>query len=482
MDTTDRPLLHTNVDGWRNVYSGLGQEGVDKRVSSTFQNRALFGQADFEALYHQNWLVQRVVETMADEMTREWIEVLVDESFETAEAIAEALEQLDVQSKFREALIWEALFGGSAILMGIDDGQDTDMPVLPARIGVVRFVEVIERWYLYPDVASIDADPSSPTFGQPLIWVMQLQGGTQRRIHTSRLLTFKGALATRTWRLSNQGWGLSKLEPVYDAIRDWGTALDGAATSVQDFVWSVLKMQGLADALDGDDGDKVVTNRVKGFKLGLGMAKLALIDAEGEELTRMGAPVTGLADLLDRFREAVAGAAKIPSPILFGQSKGTLAGADADIRTFYDQVRAAQNARVLPLLKRLVDVVCLSRDGPTSRKIPTYKLKPRSLWQATDKEQAEARKVQADVDKAYLDAGVLYASEVRESRFGGAGYSFDTVIDEDLSALLEESESDPPEPAPLPGSPDPGSKEPPDKAAGGAEDDPKADPTSPQVG
>ncbi len=74
-------------------------------------------------------------------------------------------------------------------------------------------------------------------------------------------------------------------------------------------------------------------------------------------------------------------------------------------------------------------------------KIKNWSVKPRPLWQLTEKEKSETRKIQADTDAVYLDRQVLKSTEVRSSRFGGDTYSSETV----LSA--EDSSVDPVNPA-----------------------------------
>jgi hypothetical protein len=86
---------------------------------------------------------------------------------------------------------------------------------------------------------------------------------------------------------------------------------------------------------------------------------------------------------------------------------------------------------LLPIVERLVDLIYLCKDGAFGGKRPKEhgRVIFNSLWQATDKEQAETRKLVAESDAIYINTSTLSPDEVAVSRFGGEQYSTETVID-----------------------------------------------------
>jgi hypothetical protein len=63
------------------------------------------------------------------------------------------------------------------------------------------------------------------------------------------------------------------------------------------------------------------------------------------------------------------------------------------------------------------------------------------LSQPTQKEIVDARKVQCEIDVAYIGAGVLSQENVARARFGGDQYSFETKVDvEELDAMAQAAE------------------------------------------
>ena len=111
-----------------------------------------------------------------------------------------------------------------------------------------------------------------------------------------------------------------------------------------------------------------------------------------------------------------------------------------------------------PVLEKLTRYIMLSKDGPFSGIEPdNWSIQFVPLWQNTEEQEANIRKIVAETDAIYLDRGVLDPTEVAVSRFGGNRWSMNTEVDlearkegfdpEELSELEQEKmaqESPPP--------------------------------------
>ena len=139
----------------------------------------------------------------------------------------------------------------------------------------------------------------------------------------------------------------------------------------------------------------------------------------------------------------------MPVTKLFGQSpSGLNTTAEGDLSFWYDRVETAQEADLAPQLTRLIDLLWLAADGPTNGVEPvSWDLEFEKLWQLSQLEETQARKVQAETDAIYIDTQVLMADEVAASRFGGDRYSYETNLDDAMRA--EEDAEPEPEPVPM---------------------------------
>ena len=103
---------------------------------------------------------------------------------------------------------WSRLFGGAAILLGVDDGGDWDEPINRDNVMNITSLVVLERPEITPDYTSVfmrDLEyDSMEHFGLPEYYnISPVYGGSQVRVHESRLLIFRNGIMPRTGSASN---------------------------------------------------------------------------------------------------------------------------------------------------------------------------------------------------------------------------------------------------------------------------------------
>jgi uncharacterized protein len=154
--------------------------------------------------------------------------------------------------------------------------------------------------------------------------------------------------------------------------------------------------------------------------------------------------VSGIAELLDRFMTALSSVTRMPVSLLFGRSvAGLNATGESDTRNFYDAVKQDQEHKLRGVLEKLIRYIFISKDGPTDGVEPDeWSLQFTPLWQNTAEEEALTHKIVAETDAIYLDRGVLDATEVAISRFGGNTWSANTEIDIGLRERSAPEESE----------------------------------------
>lgn len=395
-----------------------------------------------------------------------------DEGAEIAEAVEAALEELDVVGAVKEALDYERAYGGGAILIGADDGsRDLAKPLNEENITEIKWLNVLQGGYDGEIVAwSYYRDPTSPKYGMPEVYMVRNLGvpianpgvpgqpppkpdkpmtaGADRLlfwVHESRLLIFPGKAVSRRARVQMRGWGDSLFTRVDTVLSQFGQTWSGIANVMSSLVQDVLKMSG--NAVKMSMGDKAakgspLTKRARTIQQTKSIARMLVIDTD-EEFERIGAPVTGAGEILDKFMLRLAAAADMPVTLLMGQAPAGLNATGAsDVRFFYDRIASRQRRILMPQLKRLIHLLMVSKEGPTEGEEPerwTVKFNP--LYQLSQAEQATMRYQVAQMDVAYINAGVVTAEEVAGSRFGGSNWSMETTIDFDGRAKMAENDA-----------------------------------------
>jgi phage-related protein (TIGR01555 family) len=461
-------------DGWNNLITGLNISGRDKRTGANFQAFAI-SPTDCEEFYRGDDLAARCVEIPAREMTRKWLDVLVQDddagfSKDAQEGIAEEFKRLDVQEQSRESLKWASVFGGTALLVGAADGaEDALEPLDMNKIQSVEWLTLLDareciavNWY---------GDVAAPKYGQPQVYRIQpltldlgassmlaseslsrleLKGlfsdskrigkGLVRYVHESRIIRFEGVRLTRRQMRRQRGWGDSVYVRLAEEIRDFQSSFDNIAQLLTDVSQAVYKIKGLAEIIGSAQGSQMFMARLQALDAARSTIRALVMD-EGEEFERKGTPLTGIADILDKFMLRLAAAAELPVSLLMGQAPAGLnATGDSDIRFFYDRMSSMQERELTPPLTRLSNILFAAKEGPTRGRLPKkWQIVHRPLWQLDDQQQADVHQKQANADALYIDRQVVTPEEIAKSRFGGAKYSTSTQIDMDSRNLMASS-------------------------------------------
>lgn len=450
-------------DGWMNVFTGMGVAGKDKGSATGFGGALALSVGMLEQVYSGDAIAAKIVDLPAAEMVREWIDFNHGEDPEEAKAILSALDEMKARPHIKEALKWARLFGGAMVVLAVDDGRPAKEPVNLEAIRKVEIINVMDRWQVFPETYYGDA--TSSKFGQVETYRLvpiTMSAQIETIVHETRMLRFDGVPLPPRQRLRNWGWGDSVLNRVYEVIRDYQGSHGTLPTIIQEFIQSIYKLKNLAQLLTqgGPDATQKVINRLQTMQLGRSLFRAALLD-ENEDMQRTSLTVTGLGDLLDKIEKRLVASTDMPHTILLGEAPGASLGegGQAQKRDWYDSIAARQEDELRGPLSYLLELVLRSKQGPTGGQLPeswSFTFKP--LWQLSAKEEADTRFVQAQTDAIYLDRGVLSEGEVARSRFGGDGYSTDTVLDMDARNELgeldennppaEEDGGDPPQPAP----------------------------------
>jgi phage-related protein (TIGR01555 family) len=430
-----------------NSLTGLGLKDRDKRRTTIFRPLGRRDVSQLDGMYRENGIARRIIDLPANSMTRNWFTLVGDED----ERVSQRMETLRAQFHVTESVKWARLYGGSILLMGIDDGQfggsdepDLTKPVNVENIKSVNFLVPFAAWREVTILeSSVDKDTTSATFGQPTLYqVTPLLGGGHFDVHVSRLIRFDGALLPRFVQSSNSGWHDSVLQTAYDKIRQVDTVFDNAEIITQDFVQVILKVADLANQI-GMGNDAYLKARLDALDLSRHVLNAMLLDAK-EDYSKNSSTVAGLSELLDRFMMALSAVTGIPVTLLMGRSPaGMNATGESDIRFWYDAVQAEQNNSLKPRLEKLIRYLFLEggQEEPDE-----WSIKSNPLFQKTDKEEAELYKTTAEADAVYIDRGVLDPEEVAVARFGGTVFNTG-VVDLDVKArgLEEPTEPEPEE-------------------------------------
>lgn len=455
-------------DGWANLITGMGVANRDKRTAALASWERI-SETEVEHLYAGDDVAKKIVDAVPEDGTRKWVR---HTNLNEKQKKEMAAEERRIRAPYKVCEAWRLarMYGGGALIPILKgDGPDSLARPLNLEAGVGQILQLlaVSRWELMPEGSELTNDITSANFGLPEFYRLNLSrtnagaGKNDLRVHWSRVIRFDGSyLPPRLFR-QNDYWSDSVLNACKDKIRNYSAAHDAASASLEDFSVPVMKMKGLADAVSAGRESEVRT-RVDLANMAKSVIRMILLDEE-ESMEHATRTMTGMPEVLEKVEDRLVVGSEMPRMRLLGESPtGMQANGNSEEKMWFDYVERQQTDVLEPKLNQLFDLIYAQVQGPFKGKKPkdsSFEFIP--LFQMSESDTVTMRKAQADMDKIYIDAGVLDASEVRQSRFGGEAYSIVTEIDPDLDPVP------PTDPAAAEGlggeDPDP-------------EDDPEADP------
>lgn len=424
-----------------NIITGMGTDR-DKSMGMHFRLDPMT-QDQVETAYRSDWISRKIVDIPARDAFREWRSWQADARDITQ---IEALESaLGIQKKAMTAFQRGRLYGGGALVLGVDQGRSEDpLDVENVQKGQLKFVHCVSRHDISP--GPIEWNILSPYFGQPSYYDrINTTSGEMSRFHPSRIVRFLGAEAPNP-QLS-QGWGDSVLQVCYDAVLACGLVASTIAQLVSESKIDTIAIPELSEKISS----KVYENRLQQrFALANTMKStfgMLIIDKE-EDWKRIEQNFTSLPDVLKIYLLIVCGAADIPATRFLGQSPtGLSATGESDTRNYYDRTATEQKMEISPALSPLDQVLVRSALGEYPEGI-FYNWNP--LWQMTEAEKADIASKKATVMTADVNAALIPPDVLREARINQLIEDGTYPGLEQIYALSEaqaesEDETDPPE-------------------------------------
>lgn len=364
---------------------------------------------------------------------------------------------------FREAMYLANVYRGAALVLNVDDGRHPSEPIDTKNIRTIREVTALDSCDIYPDLSAIHnplkathynliVDPSR----YPMVKEMFAQGRAVARtggyytygIHRSRVIRFPGMpIPTRKKQYYN-GWDGSLLESVWDKYVAWEETTNAIQNLMSDYSLFVYKLQGLRD-LVSEGNEDALRARINLLRRAAKVLGGVVMDKDDEDIGFIQRTFSGLDSLLDKFRDVFIGASDIPHTILFGESPSGLgATGESEEKTWAGNVGDRQTKIMLPRLMRLYQLIFLAKDGPTQGKpLQGWGIKFHPLMVQSQSEILADRATQAQIDQTYHGMEAVITEEIRNSRHGGAEYSFETTLDpEAWEAKQQEGQADPANP------------------------------------
>jgi phage-related protein (TIGR01555 family) len=448
----------TNLDGWSNVITGLNIAGIDKNKGAQVDWKRT-DRDTAESLFSADDIGGKIAKLLPYDGIREGITWALDEDSEddatdTIKFLNSEFERLEAWKTFGWAWTVARVYGGSIVLMLLDDGMELDEPVVESKVRKIQSLRVIDRWALTITSADIIGDLTDPMFGTPEFYTYNTSNDAPTsaqtvRIHNSRVIRFDGEILPQRLYIRNNYWHDSIYGRLYNAIRNYSTSHDNISSIIQEINQPVYTIDGLNEAL-AQDSEELVLKKLNFVNLLRSSMRAIILDGS-DTFTNQAASVAGVSDLASMIEQRLIAASEYPHTRLMGESPGSSLGEGgrSQLTDYYDVVKAQQQTILRMPINRLTDLLfSQSEDRMVKPDGLGFTFDP--LYQQDQKTLIETRKIQADTDAIYMDRGVYDSNETAESRFGSGEYSYETRLDQEERMADDEEEVETQQPAPEP--------------------------------
>ncbi len=388
------------------------------------------------SLYRGNWVVQNVVGIIPDDMTKKW--------FAPAGAVGpEHLKELDrvqrvtaLRERVNEGLRWGRLYGGAAGLIMIRGqegmlGQPLELESIYP--GTFQGLYILDRWQGVVPGMELVFEGGEPV---PAYYsITDARGNTVAKVHHSRLVRFTGRDLPFLERVAELYWGESEVEALYnDVVKHDNVAANMAALTFRANV-DTMEVQNLDQLFSVTSGEQQrrfwnVMQAQSVMKSNFGMQ---LVN-RGDQIKNTQYTFTGLQEVYDSMCLDLSGASRIPVTKLFGRSPaGMNATGESDLRNYYDYVDTLREAKLRPILEKLLPVLAMSAWGAVPDGLDiTFP----PLWTPTAAEVAEIALKKAQAIRDTFQAGLFRADTAQRElkKLADETGMFDSISEEEIAA------------------------------------------------
>lgn len=442
----------TRRDGYRNL---MNKYGTKDDVSEHYRFESSGPVTDMELTlnYEENGLFSNIIDIPADDAVRSGFSYGVNDT-RLENFINDSLDELEFEEKASLAIKWSRLYGGSLMVMVIDDGRQLHEPVDWDNIRGVDELLVFERPLVAPDYNSIyDYRPQNgkwSKFGMPEFYEVFPVYGRTFRVHESRCLLFKnGTLPQSSSRAEYRFFGMPEYARIQKSLQETVTSHGNGVKLLDRAIQAIYKMDGLAKLLETEEGEDIVLRRLRIIDLAKGIINSIAIDADGEDYDYKTITFSGVKDIIDATCNMLSAVTKIPQTKLFGRSPaGENSTGKGDMENYYTFVEKIQKLNLKKNLGVLIDMILAAgKYKGEFEEIPDYRLQFRSLWSLSEKEQAEVDQTKAATEltkaqtaQAYVDMQALDVSEIRKKLAERGEFTINDILnnEEDWEAAGED--------------------------------------------
>lgn len=410
---TRRTKAVATKDSFANVSAGLGVTTNNLLSHGGYNKNSITrNRLELENAYRGSFIVGLAVDLVSEDMTKKGIKINSTLTPVEIDTVQEALLDMDIWNSLCDCIKWSRLYGGSLGYLLID-GQDasTELDLNSISVGQFKGIYTLDRWQVTPSSELVTE--FGLNYSLPMYYTLQVSGGvTAPKIHHSRILRFTGIDLPFQQKITEDSWGESVVERMWDRLIAFDSTTVGAAQLVFKAHLRTLKVKGLRQALSsGGVALKGVLDMASHLKSQQSNEGLALID-DTDSMENTQYSFSGLSDVINTFLEQISAATEIPLQRLLGQASSGFGNGEDNLKNYASNINRKQNNKLRKPIKLLLELLSRSVLGKELPIGTTFVFN--NLLDLNEKEEAEKLKLQTDIIINAKNAELITIEEARK--------------------------------------------------------------------
>ncbi|WP_414454327.1 anti-CBASS protein Acb1 family protein [Enterobacter roggenkampii] len=364
----------------------------------------------------QNGLIRACIETVADDMTREWIEIdAVDENqngddSDERKTLEDAMIDYRVRDISHKAAEFNGYFGGAMIF--IDTGAKGDQLLVPldiseksAELKNFKRFTLVEPINLFPGNYE-SLDPLNPHYFVPQTWWV-----LGKQVHVSRLIPVCGNEVPVILKPTYNFFGIPQAQILYDYVIHFQDARAAESRLLEKFSIKIVKTD-MQDVLTNPNATSGIDARIGYMTAYMSNDGVLALDKDMEDFVNVSVPLNGVTDIVRQQLEFIVAINRTPAVKLLGISPAGFNTGDSDIKNYNDHISSQQEKVLRTPVQKMLDVLQIVKLGKYDKSV-SFKFK--GLNEEDEKAIADAQDVKASTRQKYLQEGVVSQGEVRKA-------------------------------------------------------------------
>lgn len=286
-------------------------------------------------IYVEHGIIQTIVDVPVDDGLRGGVEIKSKQlSDDQISELQISVDQDDDLSTMGQALKWNRLYGGAALVILTDQDPETELDIDAIDKDTPLEFRAVDMWELFWDQQNTEGyDPTTQ------LHEYDFYSYYGKKLHKSRVMKMTGLTAPSFIRPRLRGWGFSVVEAFVRSLNQYFKANDLSFEVLDEFKLDIFKIDGLSQTLLTANGDAAVRKRVQLANMQKNYQNAITMDAKDDYVQKQ-LSFAGLAETMQGIKSHVASDLKMPQTKIFGQSAAGFSSGEDDIENYNSMVES----------------------------------------------------------------------------------------------------------------------------------------------